>query len=452
MKIIITGATGFIGRSAVIHLAKQGHEITAIVRKAGSVSDLPCKSLIWDSNVETPSVLSPFLKNKDAIVHLAGEPVATSRWTPQKKELIRSSRVDGTQKIVEAIKSLEPEVRPKHFICASAIGYYGHRENGVMTESSSKGSGFLSDVVWEWEAMAERMIRLGVTLTRLRIGVVLGRNGGALEKMLPSVLGQGDQWMSWIHLNDVVRLIQFCLENPKASGAINAVAPEPVQNSTFTQELAQAKHQNLLPPAPTSILKLALGEMAHVILDSTRVIPEKATLLGFKFSYPTLKEALNEIFGHLKRGESQFSAVQFVAKNKAQVFEFFSKAENLETITPPWLNFKVTKMSTPGIQEGTLIDYRLNIHGVPVTWRTRIEEWMPNEKFVDTQLKGPYSKWHHTHRFEEIPGGTLMWDDVIYKLPAGKLGNFFGQALVRKDVRTIFDFRKKKILELFHHD
>ncbi len=449
MKVLITGATGFIGRSTLIALAKAGHELRAVTRREGSVSDLPCKAIVWDSNSDDSSSLCEHLKNIDTIIHLAGEPVANSRWSKSKKDLIWSSRIDSTKKIVDAVASLPPDQRPKSFICASAIGYYGNRNDEVVSESSTVGQGFLAEVVSGWETEARKFETLGIRSVQLRIGVVLGRDGGALELMKPITLGTGKQWMSWIHLTDLVRLIQFCVENPKAEGPINAVSLEPAQNITFTQLLAEARSQKALFALPAAFLKSALGEMSHVLLDSTRVTPEMSTHLGFTFSFPKLKGALQDIVGNLKPGEMRFSAVQFVPKSKSEVFDFFSKAENIETITPPWLNFRIIRKSTPSIEEGSLIDYQLKIHAVPIRWRTRIEEWTPSERFVDTQLKGPYKRWHHTHRFEEIPGGTLMWDEVIYQLPGGPLGSLVGQSMVKKDVSSIFAYRKKKIFEIF---
>ncbi len=450
MKVIVTGATGFIGKQVIIELAKAGHEVTAVSRRALATSGLPCNHIVWDPEVNSASELTTQIINFDSIIHLAGEPIATSRWTKTKKNRIYSSRIESTKKTVAAIKTLPHEFRPKSFICASAVGFYGNRKNEILSESSGIGTGFLSDVVSAWEAEASKVESIGVRGVQLRIGVVLGRNGGALEMMKPVQLGDGKQWMSWIHITDLVRLIRFCLENPLAQGPINAVSQEPIENKVFTQMLAESKKQSVLPPLPGFMLKTVLGEMSHILMDSVRVIPEKAINRGFQYLYPTLKEALFQIFEGIGQNEHRFSSVQFIPKNKVELFNFFSKAENLEMITPPWLNFKILKKSTPSIQEGTLIDYRLKIHGVPIHWRTKIEEWISNERFTDTQLKGPYSKWHHTHRFEEIPGRTLMWDDVIYRLPAGNLGSLFGLPLVRKDISKIIEFRKKKILEVFN--
>jgi ligand-binding SRPBCC domain-containing protein len=147
--------------------------------------------------------------------------------------------------------------------------------------------------------------------------------------------------------------------------------------------------------------------------------------------------------------DQHFSSSQFIDRPIDEVFSFFSEAKNLEVLTPPWLGFRIQTMSSKEIQENTLIDYRLKIHGVPVGWRTLIKSWSPPNKFVDTQLKGPYSKWHHTHTFESVGGGTQMHDEVIYRLPLGKFGNFFVGRFVKKEIQMIFDFRREKIKQIF---
>lgn len=256
------------------------------------------------------------------------------------------------------------------------------------------------------------------------------------------VLGGGGQWMSWIHLQDLVNLYVKAVEDSSFSGVYNAVSPEPVINRQFTQELVQALHVHQGPPVPPFALKLLYGEMSQVILDSQKVRSLK--LKDFPFQFPTLKKALQDCAAPYKGGDDIFYAEQFLNLPRPKVFSFFAKAENLESITPPLLNFRIESKSTEKIQKGTKILYKLKIRGVPVQWETLIEEWQPNEMFVDNQLRGPYQKWHHTHIFETLGTGTLMKDLVRYRMPLGPLGKV-ASPLVRKDIESIFQFRRENV-------
>ncbi len=454
MKCVITGATGFIGQAAILELVREGHQLTALVRnpESASAKDLPCKAHLWIPGKTPINELSEMLKGVDAIIHLAGEPIAARRWSKPVKKRILDSRVVGTRQIVEALALLSPETRPKTMLCASAIGLYGDRGDEVLTELSASGDGFLADVTAQWEAQTLEAERLGVRVVLLRTGVVLGQGGGALEKMQPVVLGSGHQWMSWIHLEDEVRFFSYALTN-EIRGAFNLVSPEPVTNKDFTKAYARAIGvPSMLFPilkTPASILRVALGEMSQLLLASQKVMPERTLGCGFTFLYPTLDSALAEIYSVDNPNEEKFSASQFVARPLSEVFEFFSEAKNLEELTPPWLDFHILKVSTLQIQDQTEIDYRLRIHGLPLHWRSRIERWAPGHEFMDTQLKGPYSKWHHTHRFEEVPGGTLVHDDVEYQIPGGLLGKAALGYFVRRDINRIFSYRRNKVAEIF---
>jgi hypothetical protein len=270
MNITITGASGFIGRRLMKSLAKAGHSVRALSRHAQPVE---C----------------------DVVIHLAGEPVA-QRWTAEAKRRIRESRVAGTRNLVEALATLTH--RPEVLICASAIGYYGSRGDEILTESSSPGSGFLPEVCVAWEREAQAAEAFGMRVVRVRTGLVLAAGGGALVRMLPPFrmgvggrLGSGQQWMSWIHLEDLVGLFQFAVER-QVRGPLNAVAPHPVTNSDFTRELARALRRPALFPVPGFALRLLFGEMAEVLLASQRVTPAAAEAAGFRFRFPQLAPAL----------------------------------------------------------------------------------------------------------------------------------------------------------------
>jgi uncharacterized protein (TIGR01777 family) len=277
MTISISGASGFIGRHLMKSLAQAGHSLRALSRHAP-----PAESL----------------READAIIHLAGEPVA-QRWTAAAKQRILDSRVVGTRNLVEALGRFTR--RPETLICASAIGYYGSRGDEILTESSAPGSGFLPEVCVAWEREALAAEAFGIRVVRVRTGVVLDANGGALVRMLPPFrmglggrLGSGRQWMSWIHLEDLAALFQFAVES-QVRGPLNAVAPNPVTNSDFTRELAHALRRPAVFPVPEFALKMLFGEMADVLLASQRVAPAAAEAAGFRFRFPQLAPALESL-------------------------------------------------------------------------------------------------------------------------------------------------------------
>jgi hypothetical protein len=237
-----------------------------------------------------------------SVVHLAGEPIVARRWSQQQKKLIRDSRVVSTRNLVEGLRRLS--AKPASLICGSAVGFYGDRGDELLDERSAGGSGFLTDVCKEWEAEAERAAELSVRVVRLRTGVVLSTEGGALRKMLPAFkagvagpLGGGRQWVAWIHIDDIVGIICHAIATTTLAGPVNGTAPEPVTNAEFTKELAAAVHRPAFVPAPAFGLRLVMGEMAEVLLASQRVIPREALDSGYQFKYPTLTGALQSLFG-----------------------------------------------------------------------------------------------------------------------------------------------------------
>jgi len=294
MNITVTGASGFIGNHLIHELLDAGHSIHALGRKRNASLPQAVRFSEWRSAESEPP--SEALATADAIVYLAGESVA-QRWTPDVKQRIRGSRVDGTQNLVNALA--KQSRRPQVLVCASAIGYYGSRGDEVLTETSAPGSDFLAQVVIDWEQAARQAEALGIRVVPLRFGVVLGKGGGALAKMLPPFrlglggrLASGQQWMSWIHVDDVIAMIRFSLDNSAARGPMNATSPHPVRNAEFTEQLAAALHRPAIFPVPKFALKTLVGEMAEVILASQRVLPETAQSAGFQFQYPELRPAL----------------------------------------------------------------------------------------------------------------------------------------------------------------
>lgn len=296
MKCIVSGGTGFIGRRVVDRLLGSSHYVGVWSRKPGLDKRTAVATHFWDPLAGEPPLES--LNGMDCVIHLAGENVA-QRWTPEVKRRIRDSRVLGTQRIVDAIDRVRH--KPKIFVCASAIGIYGDRGDEILTEASVPGAGFLADTCRAWEAEADRAGRYGMRVVKIRIGFVLGRDGGALQKMIPAFrafvggrLGSGKQWMPWIHADDVAEIFAHAAEN-EISGVWNATAPNPVRNSEFTKELARAVGRPALFPAPPLALKLAFGEFGQHMLDSARVVPAAPVKAGFAFRHPDLAETLRDI-------------------------------------------------------------------------------------------------------------------------------------------------------------
>ena len=291
-KVLLTGGTGFVGHRLQSALVASGHSLTVVTRH-------PERHRTARSGVEYVGWL-PDLARQQAVVHLAGEPLFGRRWSAAVKKDIRSSRVDSTRRLVDAMAAASQ--RPEVFVCASAIGYYGDRGDEVLSESSAAGPGILSEVCQAWEAEALRAEELGVRVVRVRIGVVLGPGGGALARMLlpfklgaGGPLGSGQQWFSWIHLRDLVALIVRAVDDPNLRGAFNATAPNPVRQKDFARILGRVLHRPAFLPTPIFALKLALGEVVGVLTESQRCASEAAQMAGFVFQFPEVEAALRDI-------------------------------------------------------------------------------------------------------------------------------------------------------------
>jgi uncharacterized protein (TIGR01777 family) len=270
MIVALTGASGFIGREITRSFTAAGHVIRPVSLRGTLAADV--------------------LAGVNAVVHLAGEPVA-QRWTQAVREKIVSSRVEGTRALVAAMRMHPPQV----LISASAVGYYGSRGDEILTESEPAADDFLGRVAVAWEQEAQAAEPLGVRVVRLRIGVVLGSKGGALAKMLPPFrlgvggrLGSGKQWMSWIHIDDLIALIAFLMKESTVRGVFNATSPFPVTNREFTQALAEAVRRPAILPVPAFALRWLFGEMSEVLLGSQRAIPDAAQRAGFVFEHPDI--------------------------------------------------------------------------------------------------------------------------------------------------------------------
>jgi uncharacterized protein (TIGR01777 family) len=291
MKVLVTGSTGLVGTALVSALAGAGHTVCRLVRPESAARggakdgfDVP-----WNPST---GELGGAAVGADAVVNLAGASIAGGRWTAERKALLRSSRVNTTRALVTGLAKMS--ARPRVLVSASAIGYYGSRGDELLTEESAAGKDFLASLALEWEAEAVKAEALGIRVVRARFGIILSRNGGALEKMLLPFkmglggrIGSGQQWMSWVTLDDVVGILRFALESGTVQSAINVVAPGAVRNAEFTRELARALHRPALFPAPAFALRLVLGEMADaLLLSSQRVVPRKLQQLGYRFLHP----------------------------------------------------------------------------------------------------------------------------------------------------------------------
>lgn len=295
MKVTISGASGFIGRKVIERLLAEGHDVHALGRT--STYGKPVRFSKWDVGAGEPP--EEALAGAGAVIHLAGEPVA-QRWSPEVKRRIRESRVTGTRHLIQALSTQSP--RPGVLIAASAIGFYGDRGDEILTEESEAGDGFLPDLCIEWEQQSRLAESLGMRVVLLRIGLVLGRGGGALEPMLRAFkygagakLGSGEQWMSWIHLDDLAGLILWSLDRRDITGPVNGVSPTPVRNAEFTATLANVLHRPAFFSLPRFALRMTMGEIGTYAFDSQRVVPGAARKAGYEFRHPELRAALEHL-------------------------------------------------------------------------------------------------------------------------------------------------------------
>ncbi|WP_210611151.1 TIGR01777 family oxidoreductase [Priestia flexa] len=299
MKIVIAGGTGFVGKALVQDLLKKQHEVYVLTRNANKPSHDPNLHYVeWLKENASPENV---IQKADAFINLAGVSLNSGRWTEERKQAIVQSRISSTREIIRIMESLE--VKPSAYINASAVGYYGTAEQDTFTETSpSVGHDFLAETVKVWEAEASKAEDLGIRTVFTRFGVILGKDGGALSMIaLPyrffagGTVGSGNQWLSWVHIKDVVEIIQFAIVNQDIQGPVNVTAPTPVQMKEFGQTVGAVLHRPHWLPAPSFGLKLMLGEMSMIILEGQRVIPEKMIQHNYHFTYTKLEDALQDL-------------------------------------------------------------------------------------------------------------------------------------------------------------
>lgn len=296
MNYLLTGATGFVGSKLVDTLLHEGDSVNYLGRKRSKSLDSRAAFHHWDGLSLPP--LDTIAK-VEAVVNLAGEPIS-QRWSKDVKERIYESRVEGTRQLVKAMGQLRD--KPSVLVSASAVGYYGERGDEILTEASRVGVGFLADVSSDWEKEAVRAREFGVRVVLIRIAVVLGKNGGALKPMLVPFrlgiggkFGNGQQWMPWIHLEDLTDLLRFAAQNSNVEGPLNASAPNPITNREFTHAMAKAVHRPAIMPVPKFALNALLGELAGSVVGSQRVVPARTQAAGFQFKHPDIGATLREL-------------------------------------------------------------------------------------------------------------------------------------------------------------
>ena len=297
MKILISGASGFVGSALVARLRNTGHTPVPLVR----ANPDPAKSR-YQWNVATGVIDPRALDGADAIVHLAGENVGDGRWTAAKKRRIRDSRVDATQRLCEHLASLDP--RPPALIASSAIGFYGDTADETVVETNRPGNGFLADVCSSWEDATTPARDAGIRVVNVRTGVVLGRGGPLAKMLLPfkaclgGTIGSGRQYMSWISIDDIAAVLHHAIDSSDMQGPLNGVSPHPLTNRDFTKTLGKVLHRPTVLPLPAFMARLVFGEMAdELLLTSTRVSAERLLESGFEFRHPELEEALRAVLG-----------------------------------------------------------------------------------------------------------------------------------------------------------
>jgi uncharacterized protein (TIGR01777 family) len=301
MNIVVSGGTGFIGRPLCAALRQEGHRVTLLTRRkeeAQRTSDSTVTAVEW--NGRDTGAWEHCLEGADAVIHLAGAPIADGRWTEARKQVLTESRILSTRLLVEALSRRSS--KPRTLISASGIGYYGASDDRVLDEGAARGQGFLADLCLAWEAETLRAAELGVRVVLLRTGMVLELDGGALPKMLlpfrlfaGGPIMPGTQWVSWIHRRDHIGLIKWLLTAPSVSGPVNAVAPEAVTMNRFCDAIGRVLHRPSWFPVPGLALHLALGELGTLMTTGQRVTPTKALSAGYAFHYPKLEQALRAI-------------------------------------------------------------------------------------------------------------------------------------------------------------
>lgn len=467
MRVVVTGATGFIGRAVIRRLQRDGTDVVALVRDVA-----PARSQLGpDVRCVDEAGLAAAVDGSHGVVNLAGEPMMPARWTQKKRERIVRSRVGTTEAIVAAIRSATQP--PDVLVSQSAVGFYGEHPEGPCPEERGPGTDFLAEVCVAWENAAVQAEALGVRVARVRTGFVLGAEEGGLGPLVAPFrlgvggpLGRGDQPLSWIHIDDEVEAIARLLGNLALSGPVNLTAGTVAQRD-LAKRVGRVLHRPSAIPAPAPALKLLFGEASSTILGGQDVPPEALGRAGYQHLFPHLDAALEDVLDASSilvtepedlpdhpylsehRPTWELRSVLDVAAPVDTVVAWFSQPENLPMITPP-ANALVLKTPSPiEMREGTEIDYELPIAGLRAAWRTHVVAWDPPRSFVDVATKGPFHCWWHEHRFEPTATGTHIRDRVLFSAPLGPIGRAAEAAWVRPMLQRLFLYRRNAIRQRF---
>jgi uncharacterized protein (TIGR01777 family) len=487
MQILITGATGMIGRALILRLLRDGHRISAWVRSPQRAAQLLGGDVdILSGSAEDPTIIKA-LAQAEAIINLAGNPIHDWTWRPGAKHLLWTSRVDFTRKLVSALpKSSE---HPQVLLSASAIGIYGkHAEHTPCQEESSSGDDYLSQLCTAWEAAAQTASSPFRRVVLARIGIVLAHEGGALPQLLLRPAGisisieGGEQKISFIHLHDLIEWIYLCLKRPEIAGPINMVAPEVVSLREIESAIHRFRDSRLSLSVPKSWLHATLGEAAQLFTQSLQVSAQKALNYGFPCVYPTITQALGNLLApafqqdqlvqnittavpqaakqlpvYLKKRQSSvfqyFETETLLAAPPEDVFAFCADAAHLSWVMPSDMHLEIANWPPPPLQNGTIIQHRFHLGGrLALPWHTQIIALQQPNALVDAQLKGPYRAWWHEHIFEKTPtGNTLMRDRLYFSLWGGSLTLGYLKAYLHAALERVFCIRRSAFLLRFGH-
>ena len=440
-------------------LQRRGHRVWAGVRTVSTAIELlggDCEFV----DLSNDEALAEALKRSDALVHLAGSPIVGTHWRNGKPSHY-ASRVA----LLERLHRFLPPTGaggPQTVISASAVGIYGEgRGDQELSEATAAGSGPIASLCQAWEDAADLFQTGQRRVVKLRCGVVLGQEGGALLKLaqlarlgLSGRIGGGRQWVSWIHMNDLVALILQSIEDRLLSGAVNATSPNPCTQQTLSRAVAAAVSRPLQAPVPAVALRLRYGAAASVLTDSHRVLPVAATEARFDFKFPSLEAALDDCLGASAQSTVRrvkdshhgnawrLTDTMDVEAPLEEVSRFFANPHNLGAITPAWLSFQFLQIPD-ALTEGARLIYQIRIGGLPMRWVTRLTRWDLPLEFRDEQERGPYRVWNHSHSFERLShGGTRIRDEVIFAARFGVFGRLAERLFVCNQVRRIFAYRR----------
>jgi uncharacterized protein (TIGR01777 family) len=417
MKIIITGGSGLIGQALTKEFINDGHEVVILSRNPEQASRLlsDATEVYWDGKTQGDWV--SHVNGADAIINLAGESIAgknllNMRWTRKRKVQIRESRVNAGKVLVEAIGTVED--KPSLFIQSSAVGIYGPLADQIVDENYPRANDYLAKVCIDWEKSTEEVEALGVRRIILRTGLVFSKDGGIFSLLkLPfslfvgGILGTGKQYLSWIHIDDVVGGIKYLIEDQNAVGIFNLTAPIPVTNKEFSKRLGKAMNRPSLIPLPSFVMRLALGEVSILALEGQRVVPSHLLDRGYQFKYNKLDDALVDLLQPTHHYQHSF----MVKATKDKVASFHQNTKVLKNLTPFPIIVQFKQVEPVG--EGTRTIFTLWFGPIPVKWEAVHHDFNLPDGFSDTQTEGPFVSWHHRHTFKEMDENhTMVIDDI----------------------------------------